>query len=299
MPEADEDVRRRLRRKRVAYVLRARAEQFASAIKTALVVVGLLLVVALEIPWLAPALRGAGFESLSSVGMAVIVFILVLLYFDVRSISAKQHLTPETHFEDPLSLYPVLWESIRKVKRREDKVLDVLGMTLYTAWPTLTFWLQHPEMDGWTIRLCAMVDDSGRQADFVPGDWSEESRANLNSAIQTRDNLAKIGRAVTIQTYAYDFMPVVHGFRLANGELFVSFLSWEDDGRIGREAYSYQYLPCGDESLSAAAMRNVYASWFERASKSAWPRNVAGGPGAAPAAIPVPADGAASDAAGE
>jgi hypothetical protein len=73
------------------------------------------------------------------------------------------------------------------------------------------------------------------------------------------------GGNIKIETYAYDFMPVIHGFRLGNGDLFYSILSWQADGKIGRESYSYQYIACDDNSTTALAIREIFDSWFERA----------------------------------
>jgi hypothetical protein len=69
-------------------------------------------------------------------------------------------------------------------------------------------------------------------------------------------------------------MPVVHGFRLGNGDLFFSTLSWDKNGKIGVGDYSYEHVPREDESPSAMATREVFSSWFQRAISQAWPRDV-------------------------
>jgi hypothetical protein len=274
MPEASDVVRRKVKWRKIAHWVRERSEQIATVFKAVFVVGGLLLVVALEIPWLQPLAKRFGFDSLEGVGVPVITSILVLVYFDVRSMSARQLSPGDRHFTDPLSLYPVLEQRMRRITRREERSLDVLGMDLSTTWPLVTLWLRRREMDGWTIRLCAMVDESGVQHNFLPYDWSSESRSNLDKALRMRGELAASGREIDISTYAYDFMPVVHGFRLGNGDLFFSMLSWDKDGKIGVGDYSYEHVPCEDESPSAIATRDVFSSWFQRASSQPWPTNV-------------------------
>lgn len=263
-------LRRELRSQHVSYWLRVKGQRIASVVKAVAVVAGVALVVAVEVSWLEEPLRRIGFQDLDGIGAAVIVFILALMFFDMRGLAARQSANVDRHFSDPMAVYPVLIKRIQGTKRRSDKVLDVLGMTLYTAWPTVTFWLNHPELNGWTIRLCAMVDDEGQLRNFVPPEWSSESRSNLENAAVRARTLATTGRNIEIETYAYDFIPVIHGFRLGNGDIFYSILSWQLDGRIGRESYSYQYVPCDDSSAAAIAIREVFDSWFKRARFRPW-----------------------------
>jgi len=104
--------------------------------KSYAVILGLLIAVALEIPWLQEPLKKIGFENPTGITLSVIIFILVLIFFDVRSIAAAaaEGPTEGRHLAGPLDVYPVLFERIKRIKHREDKVLDIIGMTLYTAY---------------------------------------------------------------------------------------------------------------------------------------------------------------------
>lgn len=64
-------------------------------------------------------------------------------------------------------------------------------------------------------------------------------------------------------------MPAVHGFRLGNGDVFVSTLRWRDKGRLGKHRFPYEYVPAYDVSPEADAARALFRSWFERAILSA------------------------------
>jgi hypothetical protein len=52
----------------------------------------------------------------------------------------------------------------------------------------------------------------------------------------TRDHRSATNRKGLIvpEAYGYTFVPVVHGFRLGNGDLLWSILMWGADGRISR-----------------------------------------------------------------
>jgi hypothetical protein len=259
-------------KRRLVHAFRSGVSQLVSFTKAAAVVGGVLLVVASDVPWLNDPLKRLGFDDLNGVGAGVIVFILSLIFFDVRSLAGRGLASDGVqHFADPMDVYPVLIERMKAVRRREDKVLDVLGMTLYTAWPTITFWLNRPDLRGWTVRLCAVTERTEELERTVPSDWFEESRANLAGVIQKRDTLKRQGQDILLEAYGYDFTPVIHGFRLANGDLFFSVLAWQQDGKIGRESYSYHFLPLEDRSESANAIREVFDSWFRRACLRPWP----------------------------
>jgi hypothetical protein len=235
---------------------------------------GLLIVIAVQIPWLDAPLRRVGFGDHLNVTLTIFTLLLVSIFYDVRALSGRRErkVAEQRHFADPLDVYPVLHDRLLAISRQDEKVLDVLGMTLYTAWPTIGFWLARPEMAGWTIRLAAVVDTRVDQStvSLIPSEWFRESQQNLTN-ISTMAKSPNIrDRSITLEAYGYDFMPALHGFRLGNGDLFYSILLWQRDGRIGRNGYSYEFVPCEDHSQSAQATREIFDSWFARARRSPW-----------------------------
>lgn len=159
---------------------------------------GLGLVVVLEVPWLAEPMRRLGFSDRGAVTETVILFVLVSVFYEVRTAAERaDHTVQQRHFADPLDVYPFLFERMKTIRHSNEKVIDVLGITLYTAWPTI-------------------------------------------------------------------------GFRLGNGDLFYSVLSWQEDGKIGRDGYSYEFVSGDDPSPSAMALRGVFDSWFARTTRTPW-----------------------------
>lgn len=265
-------LRRQLRRRRLAHWIATATRQIAEVSRAVIVIVGLLVAVALEVPWLQDPLKKLGLEDVTGITLSVITFLLVAIFFEVRSpIDHSQGQHETRHFPDAMDVYPILIDRINAISRREEKVLDVLGMTLYTAWPTLTFWLNRSELDNWSIRLSAAVEQPGDGLQrLVPEGWFRESRANLDDAARLAGTDRITTKGVRIETYAYDFVPVIHGFRLGNGDLFWSLLTWDADGRICRDHYSYEFIPHEDLSDSASATRAVFDSWFTRSCRTRW-----------------------------
>ena len=276
--ENGQELRRQIGRKRLKYWLTTAAARISDAARTVIVVGSLTLGVAFNIPWLEGPLKKLGFENLTEVTLSILIFLLVAIFYEVRSPTTSREAGSQypRHFPDAMDLYPTLVERMNLIKRREDKVLDVLGMTLYTAWPTITFWLNRAELDNWTIRLTA-VSPHHEHADLrrvVPHSWFAESTANLSDAARVA-RLPRIQqKGVRIETHAYDFAPVLHGFRLGNGDLFWSMLEWDREGKLCRDAYSYEFVPREDDTASAAAIRRVFDSWFTRARQYEWTSQV-------------------------
>jgi hypothetical protein len=261
------------RLKRIGLFRRLRS--LGSTGRSSLVAIATILVIGMETPWLQPVVRKLGFEDLQGTGVAIIVFILSLVYFDLRRIAGRQSKVIDQYFPDATSMYPTLLDRARRVTRVEDKQIDILGTTLDTAWPMLKFWLNSPEGPGWRIRMCALLDESGRFSAYTPQEWCNVARTNLNDAVRTSESLANSRRDISITVYSYDFLPAVHGIRLGNGDLLFAVLSWGRDGKIGSDSYGYQFVPAEDRSGSANAMRSTFSSWFDRACIHPWPRNVA------------------------
>ncbi|SNS89002.1 hypothetical protein SAMN06893096_1107 [Geodermatophilus pulveris] len=169
-------------------------------------------------------------------------------------------------------VYPRLREAIDRVTRPDDRVLDVLGLTLYTAWPNVRAWLDDHTclLDGWTIRM-RMVDPdilAGPLRHWFDPHWLDEVRGVLEDVrryvVENEESLERRGVKLTITTYA--LVPVVHGFRTGGGTYFISFGRWDDKtGELGRPYQSYEYLPPDDHSPRTCQYKAIFDNWLRRA----------------------------------
>jgi hypothetical protein len=277
MATESNEYREQLRRRRIRQLLRRVSTRTIAYTQAIVAAGGLLVIVMLRIPWLASVLKRIGFSDFGIVVQTVIVIVLVSIFFDVRVLLERTDQIPDEqrHCADPMAVYPLLQERMEKTTRQEEKRLDILGISLYTAWPSIRFWLDHPELNGWTVRLTAVAHRDRRLAEYVPLNWFRESRTNLDDIHETAQRQTFKERRITIEAYGYDFMPVLHGYRIGNGDLFYSILSWQSDGKMGRDGYSYEYVPATDKSASAQAIREIWDAWFRRAMTTPWHPNSA------------------------
>jgi len=240
--------------------------------QTLLAIGALLLGVATRIPWLNEIIKKIGLNDPTAIMQTLTVVVIVSVFFELRSLTERDDPSAgqRRYFADPMDVYPVLMERIRSIKRQDQKTLDILGMTLYTAWPSIRFWLNRPDLASWTVRLAAVAHRERHLSNHVPQSWFRDSKANLDSVLENMQSSAIRANNIKLEPYGYDFMPSLHGYRLGNGDLFYSMLLWQPDGKLGFDGYSYEFVPAEDRSPAAEAKREVFDAWFMRAKKSPW-----------------------------
>lgn len=271
MAEMTKRERDTFRRKQTGYSIRRASERVFWFSQAVIAAVGLMAVILLNIPELDGPFRSIGISNPDAFAGAVVTVVVVSIFFDVRSLVARKSEPESRHFSDPMEVYPMLLERARRISRSEEKILDVIGMTLYTAWPSIQFWLNRSELSGWTVRFTAVTGNKARSSKHVPEPWFREAQGNLDSICRHADHPTIRAQHITLQAFGYDFMPSLHGYRLGNGDLFYSILLWQEDGNIGKDGYSYEFVPSEDKSPSAEAIRQVFDSWFKRAVAIPWP----------------------------
>jgi hypothetical protein len=205
-------------------------------------------------------------EFLTAVAVVLLTSILIELYQLKRSVTPA--ISIRRHFFDAGEMYDALKEKAGAITDPGHREIKVLGLTLGSAWPILEVFLERPEVEGWTVKLATLSENATAARDWVPGGWPEESKTIVR---QVREFKARQGvdHKHKIEIFEYDFTPAVHGFRLGNGDIFLSTLRWRPDGLLGQHRYPYDYVSAHDGSPGAYAVRELFHSWFERAVCSA------------------------------
>ena len=229
---------------------------------------GAVVLVLIQIPWVESVVDGIGLENTAKLRWGILTVLVVAVLLELREVSRRA--TPDTagrqHFSDPNDMYEVLRQRAQSISKERQRRLDILGLTLYSAWPQISFWLQRPESEGWTVRFATLSPDADVLR-WVPDDWPRES-AHITEQIQ---HAAEGNAKRHVEVYHYDYMPSVHGFRLGNGDVFISNVLWQRDGRLGKRGFSYEYIPHSEAGPAADAYRNLFDNWFARATSKPAP----------------------------
>lgn len=168
-------------------------------------------------------------------------------------------------------VYPRLRKVLNASPQEGARTLDVIGLTLYTAWPNVRNWIDDAKepMQDWTIVL-RIIDPEmlpAQYADWLDEEWIGEAR-NVIEAVgrYTQDNRDRLARQrIAIEVRRYALVPALHGFRLGDRTYFVSFVQWDDKTRrIARPHQSYELIPPQDETVRGEHLRQLFDNWLER-----------------------------------
>lgn len=244
-------------------------------------VIGVGLLILLQVPWLDTPLNLIGIRDSDTFRTIVVTLVLTGMLLEMRELgrTVRSH-EMRQHFADPRDMYQFMLKRADGITSRRKRQLDVLGLTLYSAWPTISFWLQQTTLRDWTIRFATLKSSGSAAHAWVPDDWPSESAANVSAIRKFVESASLEQRRISIEIAEYDFVPGIHGFRLGNGDVFISSLLWQEDRRLGKPGFSYEYVPASDDSVGAIALRRLFDNWFDRAMHHAVapaPAGVAGG----------------------
>lgn len=246
-----------------------RVERFIEDGQVWVVVAVAAVLLLLQIPGVEDVLDGVGLENNTRLRTAVGILVLTSILVELRQLNRRvtPAITGRQHYSDPKEMYNALIERAAETSNPDHRHIDVLGLTLFSAWPELEFFLERPEVDRWTVKLATLSKDASAPRQWVPKAWPQESATTVTQVEEFR---SRGGREHdhTVEVFEYHFTPVVHGFRLGNGDVFLSTLRWRD-GLLGKHRFPYDYVPANDISPEADAARALFKNWFDRAVRSA------------------------------
>ncbi|HYG95676.1 MAG TPA: hypothetical protein VD741_01085 [Solirubrobacterales bacterium] len=222
--------------------------------------------VLLQIPGIQDVGEEIGLDSSRELLIGVGALLLTSILLELRQLKRKMSpvITGRQHYSDPNEMYNALREKAAELTDPEHFEIEVMGLTLYSAWPQLEPFLEGPGVDRWTVRLATIAEDGTGALQWVPKTWPTESATTVAQVEEFRSRRGR-DHHHTIEIYEYDFAPAVHGFRLGNGDVFISTLRWREEGRLGKHRFPYDYVPAHDVSPEADAARALFKSWFEQA----------------------------------
>lgn len=230
--------------------------------------------VLLQVPGIQNVGETLGLDSSRELLIAIGALLLTSILLELRQLKRRisPAITDRQHYSDPNDMYNALRERAGELADADQLEIDVLGLTLYSAWPQLEPFLRGVVKDTWTVKFATLAENGTAARGWVPDSWPRESGTTVAQVQQFKSRQGKDHHHV-IEIYEYDFTPAVHGFRLGNGDVFISILRWEEEQpgeiRLGKHRFSYDYVPAHDASAEAVAARTLFRNWFDQAMLSA------------------------------
>lgn len=156
----------------------------------------------------------------------------------------------------------------------EDQSLTVLGLTLDTAWPTITRgFFAKPETMNYSFRFfCLDPDFIDENSDILPPSWANQARISIQGIEEYKcandDDLAR--RSIRIELIKYRSFPAIHGFSMNNGTLYIACSRWnKGSAAISTPDHPYERFVNTDRSPRAMMHRELFENWVDRAMTTA------------------------------
>ncbi|HYK38065.1 hypothetical protein [Alloacidobacterium sp.] len=166
-------------------------------------------------------------------------------------------------------VYVHLRTALESGGNRRGRSLDVLGLSLYTAWPQIYSWISDGLLHDIEITLYCMSPDFIRtQSSSISPDWGHHAQAQIDSIARFQIESAEEIRdkSITLNLSLYYCFPAIHGFRLENGEIFVAFSRWAGSTghrHLADPNYFYERFRASDRTKRAEEYRLLFANWID------------------------------------
>ncbi len=210
----------------------------------------------------------------AAVALAAVVaqLILVFTYRLRRELRAYRIRLDEVNappvFQMAAQVVDDIWRTAAADRRRRSHKLEVLALNGVRSWGLIHDKLIGPDSQKWEIRLYC-VDPTARDSslNFRPAWQFDDARptiASIRSFRRSNDGRSK----VTVKTYTS--LPPVHGFRLNEGDIYISYAVWPGKNKPDVLPYTFwERVRGSDNTVRAVEYRRLFESWLRHVEEEA------------------------------
>ncbi|HYM60213.1 MAG TPA: hypothetical protein VEZ11_04905, partial [Thermoanaerobaculia bacterium] len=212
----------------------------------------------------------------------IIALVVLLVFRALESVEKRLTSLAESNATDSVisggvtRVYQVITEVVKNINeaavKRGERRIDVIGLTLFSAWPDLEGRIRNQQSSGWRIRmLCLEPEYITSQTTLLDPSWALEATKNIDQIrsylSDERETLRK--RRITVELYTYQRIPAIHGFAIGDSDVVISFCHWDKNGRIDRPYQFYEHFPTADASERAEFYRGLFRNSRDELLRSA------------------------------
>jgi hypothetical protein len=202
--------------------------------------------------------------------IAIAVYSLSSIQGDIRELSRYVHSRFETSsllMGGPIQVNQMVSEMIPHIRESEQRYIDILGMTLDTAWPMIRHWIGREEIRDCEIRMYCIdplfaMENKRLIGDEVANTVKDISNKVDEYIVQNHDVLGE--KNIEISLGFFRTLPPIHGVMLGNGALFLALAQWIGGAPVNHGAPTiYEYFSSEDGTPRAIVYRNLFRRWVE------------------------------------
>jgi hypothetical protein len=161
-----------------------------------------------------------------------------------------------------------------KGRRNFDEVLeiDILGYTMFSVAPKLTYWHEKGYLKNLKINLMHLdLDFINQNRNIIKMEWARHLQDALKSISEFKSKYRKylMQNSVTISEYPYQHIPVIHGFRFINSVHFISISSLELNSNFIQlpDHDLFMMVDTSSENPQSIYLRRLFSAWAEAIKK--------------------------------
>lgn len=167
-------------------------------------------------------------------------------------------------------IYDDIERELSSRPRAKKKIeVDVLGYTLFSIHRKLKAWKKSGILQSMTINMYHLDELFIEEHPQIDDGWIHDARKypeEIRKFVEENTEFLEKNN-VEIIVRAYRHIPAVHGFRIGDGSLYISFAIWDIDKRIIEEAdqCTFERVNASDTSQHAQHLKEVYSNWVSMA----------------------------------
>jgi len=212
-----------------------------------------------------------GLSNKQSLGTAYLAWvgnvILIVIFWLGKKLdnigSNVKNETNETIFEGGvIDIYGKIENEIICNQSKKSKILiDIIGYTLFSVAPKLNYWKNIGILKNISLNLYHIDINHITNSPLIKDTWKEKLKNNLQIIdLFIQDNEIYLEKNnIQINLIPYLHAPTVHGFKLGNGSMYVSFVSWEN-GKVADPDFDskFEIVKSNDSSRRAVYLRKLF-----------------------------------------
>lgn len=142
---------------------------------------------------------------------------------------------------------------------------DIIGYTLFSVEPKLKEWYDKGFLKNVKINLIHIDKTFASKSEFIDPTWSKRLDDHLAQIklFMANHKVEFDKNKVEILFSSYKHIPGIHGFRFRNGRYFISFSSWDIDGRIKLPSDALYFIINKDDRRDhASSLKQMMDNWI-------------------------------------
>lgn len=162
-------------------------------------------------------------------------------------------------------IYSIFDKIILLSETKNNNNLDIIGSTLYTAWPHIHPWLLKETTVNWKINLFLLDPLYIEQnSTLIDNSWKNTSENIIKQIKNVKDIYQNdfFQRNVIINLFTYSYFPTIRGFKI-NDNILLTFSHWSRDGLTDYPHYFYECFKSKDNSIRAECYKDLYNNTLE------------------------------------